>query len=389
MVCIPIEQAVDIAQDDTVVATVNLAHLRHNARILQRRIGDAGLMAVVKSNAYGHGAVPVVRTLHDAGVRHFAVARVAEAVGLREAGLTAPVLVLGAPLPDHLPRYAAHDLDVTISSRAVAEAAVALATPERPLRVHLKVDTGMARIGLPPDEVPPILALLRQAPGIHLAGLWTHFATASYPDDAFAHQQLDRFETLVRDLGPLDDVEHIHAANSGALFFLRRSYRAFDAALVRAGITLYGLTRIPNQAQETGLRPALTLSAQITHIKTVAPGTSVSYDRTWKAPCRTRIATLGVGYGDGYPRILSNRSEVGLRGHRYPVAGTICMDMMMIDLGPPGTPASDAVSVGDWVTLYGPDGPSMVEVAQRANTIPYEICCGIAPRVPRRYIDAP
>ena len=370
------------------MATVDLSRLRHNACILQRQISPADLMAIVKSNAYGHGAVPVVRTLHEAGVRHFAVARVAEAVELREAGLTAPVLVLAAPLPAHLPRYAAYSLDVTIPSREIAEAAIAVASPERPLRVHLKVETGMGRIGLRPENVADTLARLRRAPGIRLAGLWTHFATASTPDDAFARQQLERFETLIESLGPLDDIAHIHAANSGALFFLKRSFRAFDASLVRAGITLYGVTRIPNQAEGVGLLPALTLRAQVTHTKIVAAGTSVSYGRTWTAPHRTRIATLGVGYGDGYPRVLSNRGEVGFGKHRYPVAGTVCMDMMMIDLGPPGTQASEAISVGDWVTLYGPDGPSVVDVAQRADTIPYELCCSIAPRVPRRYVDA-
>ncbi len=360
-------------------AEINLAHLRHNARALTARAGDADVMGVVKADAYGHGAVRVARALREEGVRHFAVATAAEAVRLRRAGIDEAILVFSAPLPAQLPVYARHALDVTVSSREVAEAVIATARAAGPLRVHVKVDTGMGRLGLSPSETPAVVRMLERAPGVTVAGLWTHFATIG---DAFVNEQAARFEAVVRRLG---GALPVHTANSGALLSPPEHFSLTGTELVRMGVALYGIYG-PSAMLSEDLRPVMRLRTRVTHLKTVAPGTTISYDRTWTAPRRTRIATVGAGYADGYPRRLSNRAEVGLHGRRFPVVGTVCMDMFMVDLGPPDGPAA-TVDLGDPVVLFGAGGPSAFEVARWAQTITYEICTGVAARVPRIYHD--
>lgn len=358
-------------------------------RVLRARAEDAELMAVVKADAYGHGAVPVTQTLHEEGVRHFAVARIGEAVRLREAGLTDRILVLGAPLPDQLSVFTTHNLDATVASPEVADAVCHHGSPAQPIRVHVKVDTGMGRIGLSPETAPDVLSQLSTAPGVTLAGVWTHFATADEPESPFAQTQLDRFRAVLdaSDL-PQSFSGHVHAANTGALLTIGTRTQAFPAPLVRTGIALYGLTATADLHERIDLRPAMTLRARVTHLKTVRPGTPISYGARWRATRPTRIATLGIGYGDGYPRLCSGRGTVRIAEHERPLVGAICMDMCMVDLGPPDhSPAAD-VTVGDEAVLFGPSGPTPYDVAEWAETIPYEICCGISPRVPRRYVDA-
>jgi len=372
-----------------VTATVDLDALRHNVRVLRARADGADLMAIVKADAYGHGAVPVTRVLHDEGVRHFAVARPAEAVRLREAGCCDRILVLGAPFSEDLSVYTDYDLDMTVSSRAAAAAACRHGRPDRPLRVHPKVETGMGRIGLPRDGAADVITHLAEAPGVTLAGVWMHFATADDPDSRFTETQLSRFRAL---LGELDDrgvggrLEHVHAANTGALLTLGRQAHNFSAPLVRTGIGLYGLAASAGLGARADLRPAMRLKARVTHLKTVEAGTPVSYGAQWRASRPTRIATLGVGYGDGYPRLGSGRAAVRIGGEERPVVGTICMDMCMVDLGTPDQRLAQTVEVGDEAVLFGPDGPTVYDVAEWAETIPYEICCGLSPRVPRRYV---
>lgn len=343
-------------------------------------------MAVVKADAYGHGAVPIAEVLHEEGVRHFAVARPAEGIRLRKAGLTDRILVLGAPFPAQLSVYTTHDLDATISSVDAARAACKHGRAAQPIRVHVKVDTGMGRLGLSPETAPEVIAQLSEAPGVVLDGVWTHFATADEPESEFAQQQLARFEAVLDTLDvPLG---RVHTANTGALLTIGARTHDFAAPLVRTGIALYGLAATADLHARIDLRPVMTLSARVTHLKTVEPGTPVSYGARWKAPRTTRIATLGVGYGDGYPRLCSGRASVRIAGEERPIVGTICMDMCMVDLGPPDqSPAAD-VAVGDDAIMFGPTGPSLYDVADWAETIPYEVCCGISPRVPRRYVDA-
>jgi len=384
----PIERSVlDTDELLPVTATVDLSALRHNVRVLQDRADGANLMAIVKADAYGHGAIPVARTLREEGVRHFAVARPAEGVRLREAGFSERILVLGAPIREQLSVYTAHDLDVTISSPEVATAACTHGTASQPIRAHVKIDTGMGRIGLAPEEATDVIPRLSEASGVTLAGIWTHFATADQPESPFAQTQLDRFEAVLSDVDlPQPFTGHVHTANTGALLTIGARAQTFSAPLVRTGIALYGLAASPELHARIDLRPAMTLSARVTHLKTVSPGTPISYGARWRAPRRTRIATLGVGYGDGYPRLCSGRASVRIAGKERPIVGTICMDMCMVDLGPPDQSPAAHVEVGDEATMFGPSGPTLYDVADWAETIPYEICCGLSPRVPREYV---
>ena len=356
-------------------AEIDLDALRYNLRYLRGLAGNAEVMGIVKANAYGHGVEHVVPVLRAEGVQTFAVANVPEAVRLRELGVTEHILVFAAPLPDALPVYAVRDFDVTVSSVAVAEAAVALG---QPLRVHVKVDTGMGRIGLQPDEVARVMAMLRSAPHIEIVGLWTHFATADERDASFAEEQTDVFERVVAEVG--EPLPPLHLANSGALVQLPEAVR--QRAFVRTGGLLYGVPSSDLLVERADVRPVMRLVTHVVHVKTVQPGETVSYGRTWTAETSTRIATLPIGYGDGLPRGLSNRGEVGIDGRRYPIAGRVCMDMTMIDLGAPDGPGA-AVSVGDEAVVFGPGGPSAFEAAEAAGTISYALPCGLTARVPR------
>ena len=369
-------------------ATVNLDAVRHNARLIQQRAAPADLMAVVKADAYGHGAVEVAQALRDEGVEHFAVARVPEAIELREAGIEAPIQVFEAPLPEHLPAYARHRLDVTVSSEAVAEALLDLAhrrDDTAPLRAHVKVETGMERIGEAPEVAAALVHRLTQADSIEVAGLWTHFAAADMPgQEDFTRRQLAILQEAAEEAGAFGG--RVHAANTPAFLHFEDSFRTLGPTFVRCGLALYGLTSFPpavRAALGNKLRPALRFTTRVTHLKTIEAGASVSYNRAWTAPERTRLATVGCGYGDGYARLLSERAEVGLDGRRFPVVGNICMDLMMVSLGPPKSAPS--VEVGDEVVLFGPGGPSAQEVADWSETIPYEAATRVAARVPRLY----
>lgn len=359
------------------VAEVDVSTLRANFDVF--RATGAEVMAVVKADGYGHGAVRVARVLAAAGVRQFAVGTVPEGVELRRAGIEGRILILAAPLPEYLGRYVRHELDVTISSPGVAEAVREATGRSGGLRAHVKVDTGMGRIGVLPGKTEDVIRILDRAPGVELAGLWTHLATADEPELAYAHRQLERFHGVVRELG--DAFETIHAANSAAALRLPESL-AFDRPVIRAGIGLYGYTALEGLAQEAGLKPVMRLTSRVTHVKWVEPGTTVSYGRRWRAERRTRIATVNAGYGDGYPRLATNRAEVGISGERYPVAGTVCMDMFMVDVGD-----RTDVAEGDEVVLFGPDGPDAFDLAVCTETIPYEILTRITRRVPRAYVD--
>jgi alanine racemase len=363
-------------------AQVHLGHLRHNIRTLRHKAGPAALMGVVKADAYGHGALRVARVLLEEGVTHLAVATVPEALQLRRAGFDVPMLVFAAPLPAYLPAYLEHRLDVAVTSLPLARAVMDAAQAAHPMRVHVKVDTGMGRLGMTPDEFAGVVPQLRRTPGVTVAGLWTHFASAS-SNPRFTQRQWALFEQCIARVGQEDAL--IHAASSGAVFTAPSSTGGFERMLARTGIGLYGASA--NLTEWGGLRPVMRFVSRITHLKTVAPGTPISYEGTWTAPAPSRIATVGAGYADGYPRRLSNRASVGIGGHRYPVVGTVCMDMFMVDLGLPDGPGG-AVVTGDEVVLFGEGGPAVYEVAAWSETIPYEICCRVSARVPRRYIDA-
>jgi len=383
---IPVRESeeVDIDALAPTVAEINLGNLRHNTRVLKRYAGRADLMGVVKANAYGHGAMQVVHVLQEEGIRDFAVATLPEAIRLRQAGITDSILVFAAPLPQHLPYYASFDVGITISSLQVAETAVEVAKKWGPLRVHIKVDTGMGRIGLLPNEIETALRLLEQTNNIEIAGLWTHFAMADEEHDTATSEQLKQFQAVFEQFG--DRAARIHIANSPAVLRYTEELQDFDRALVRAGIALYGYTNLPELTNTAGLRPVMTVRSHVIHTKVVAPGTPISYGHTWRSPGWRRIATVSAGYADGYPRIASNKAEVTIGGNRYPQVGKVCMDMFMVDLGEPSGPG-EGVQVGDEVILFGDAGPSAYELALWAESIPYEITCRVSARVPRMYVD--
>jgi alanine racemase len=369
-------------------AAVDLGAVRHNARLIQQRAAPAELMAVVKADAYGHGAVRVARALRAEGVEHFAVARVPAAVALREAGIEAPIQVFEAPLPEHLPAYARYRLGVTVSSEAVAEAVLQEAAgrpPGTPLHAHVKVETGMERIGEAPEIAAALARRLAEADGVDVAGLWTHFVAADDPEqEDFTRRQLAILQEAAESAGPV--VGRVHAANTPALLHFEDAFRALGPTFVRCGLALYGLASFPPEARAAlgaDLRPAMRLVSKITHLKTIDAGATVSYSRAWTAPERVRLATVGCGYGDGYTRLLTGRAEVGVAGRRFPVVGNICMDLLMVNLGPPERAPS--VGIGDEVVLFGPGGPSAQAVADWSETIPYEVTTRVAARVPRRY----
>ncbi|HLT47604.1 MAG TPA: alanine racemase [Rubricoccaceae bacterium] len=361
-------------------AEVDLDALRHNVRALKARAGEAEVMGVIKADAYGHGAVPVARVLAEEGVGRFAVANVPEGVELREAGLDAPVLVLGALLPEYLPACARYGLAVSVTSPDVAEAVVEAAEKAGPLTVHLKVDTGMNRLGVEPEDVPAVLARLRAAPGVAVEGIMTHFATV---DRRYTFEQMAAFDALLGQLGG-DAPPLVHVANSGTLLALPETVAG--RALARVGGALFGLVseRVA-EAEAADLRPVMRLTSRVVHVQTVAAGEAVSYGRTWVAAQPTRVAVVAGGYGDGLARALSNVGAVGVGGRLWPIAGRVCMDMLMLDLGDPGG-AGAAVRPGDEAVLFGTGGPSALHVAERAGTIAYAVTCGLTARVPRVYV---
>ena len=354
---------------------VDLEAIRQNVRALRTLVPEkTGLLAVVKADAYGHGAVPVARAALEAGSSWLAVARVQEGLELREAGITAPILVLGLPEAGDYAPAARQDITLTVCTPAHI---AAMRAQNAPMTCHLKLDTGMGRIGCrTAAEVAEMLRALEAAPNVRLTGAYTHLADADGDDLAFSWEQVRRFRELTE---PLPENILRHCANSAAIHRMMPD-AAFD--LVRMGISLYGCAPVPT---DLPLRPAMRWVSQITHIKELQPGDTVSYNRTWTADAPTRVATVSCGYGDGYHRSLSGRAQVLLRGHRLPLIGRVCMDQLMIDVS-----TVPEAAVGDIVTLMGRDGAEEIsasELAGWAGTISYEMLLSSPPRVPREWLN--
>jgi alanine racemase len=335
-------------------------------------------MATLKADAYGHGAVRVARTVVQQGVFALAVATLGEAVVLREATIDAPVLILGYTPPWQVRDALRHGLRLTLFDADVArEISVAAQELQLPAIVHVKVDTGMARLGLQPDEVPAFLHFARELPGITVEGLFTHFATADSADEGFAREQLRRFNTLLAVLTaeglrpPL-----VHAANSAAILRLPEAH--FD--LARPGLAIYGLSPSPETPLPSGFRPALGFKTEIAQVKTLPPGSPISYGGIFVTERQSQIATIPVGYADGFRRSPGWRSVL-VQGLRVPVVGRVAMDYTMLDV----TDLPD-VRAGDEVVLIGRQGADYIsaeEVAEWLGTINYEVIATILPRVPR------
>ncbi len=366
-------------------ADVDLDAIRHNVDVLRSAVAPSAVWVVVKANGYGHGAVAVARAALGAGAGGLCVALVQEGVELRRDGIDAPILVLSEQPPEAATVIVANDLTPTVYTEgfidALAAAALAAGRPDR--AVHVKVDTGMQRVGARPDEVAALVdRIVEQSPMLRLGGVFTHLAVADEPDDEFTSLQLGRFDEVLSTLGVADDVD-VHAANSaGAL-----AHPAARRSFVRAGIAVYGIS--PGHGVDDlchDLHPALSLRARVSYVKTVRAGSRISYGLCHTFDRDTTVATVPIGYADGVPRRLSSTGgEVLIAGRRRPIVGVVTMDQLMVDCGP-----GDPVAVGDEVVLIGrQDGPAGTERiraedwAERLGTIGYEIVCGIGTRVPR------
>lgn len=341
-------------------------------------------MAVVKANAYGHGAVEVTRALLRHGISRFAVVSVDEGLALRQTGITAPIVVLGPLFPEQISDLLAHQLTPVLSDLgilpALSQAASSLNTA---YPIHIKVETGMGRLGLRARDVESLIHTLPLHGPLQLEGMMTHLADTDGASEEATEEQLAAFRRVV------DQVEQrgwriplVHATNSAGLIRYPQSH----FSLVRPGIMLYGYHTLPDSVPAPQLQPVLSLRSTIAQIRMVEPGGTVSYNRTFVATRRSRIAVLPIGYADGYSRRLSNRGMVLIRGQRAPVVGLVCMDMVMVDVTKiPGA------QMGDEVILIGQQGQESIwadDVAAWTDTIPYEILCAIGPRVPRLYHTA-
>ena len=362
-------------------ADVDLAAVAHNVEVLRSAVAPALLCAVVKADGYGHGAIAVSEAAVAAGADWLAVALVEEGAVLRKAGIQAPILLLSQPRLADLAAVVRYDLRVCVHSAMAAELlAVAAREQGTVARVHLKVDTGMNRVGVAPQDALAVAREIERRPELDLEGVFTHCAVADEPDNPFTDVQLDRFEAVLDQLAEAGISPAIrHAANSATAIVHPRG--RYD--LVRAGISVYGIAPAPGLATELGLRPAMTLRAEVSMVKRVPAGEGISYGLRHRTERETTVATVPIGYADGVPRRLGLVGGcVLVGGRRRPILGVVTMDQLMVDCG------DDHVEVGDEVVLIGRQDDEEITAEEWAgllDTIAYEVVCGIGPRVPRFY----
>ncbi len=360
---------------------VDLPAIAGNLQAIRDRV-RVPVMGIVKANAYGHGLVAVARHLEASGVDRLGVAFVEEGIALRRAGVRLPILVLGGIFGPQVADYLRHDLEITVSSldKLRQVEAVAEASGQR-ARVHLKIDTGMERIGVHSYSCGAFIEAAVGSRWCDIVGVYSHLACADDPASPMTARQVERFAEACAHFTRIGAPMPLrHLANSGGVLHAPDTW----LDLVRPGIILYGVLPDPASNPAIALRPALSLVSRVVYFKVVRAGGTVSYAATWTAAVDTRIATVPVGYGDGFPRALSSRGEVLLRGQRRRIAGRVCMDQFMVDLGPDGTAYNE-----DEVVLVGVQGDDAIrveDVARQAGTIPYEILTGLNERIPRHYI---
>ncbi len=362
------------------VAPISLAAITRNFHEVAAKSAGRAVLAVVKADAYGHGAIAVSRHLLGLGTHTLGVALVEEGRALREAGIEAPILVMGAVFPGQAEEIVRLRLTPVVFTMPVARAvADAARKAGSAVSVHVKVDTGMGRIGVDPEHADRFIDELVRLEGISVDGLMTHFADADLRDKQFASRQMDVFESLIERLaGRGIRIPLRHAANSAAVLDYQRAL----FTMVRPGIMLYGYDPLEGGCG-CRLEPALSLVTRIAFLKRVPAGTSVSYGRTFTTRRESLIATIPIGYADGYSRLLSNCGEALVRGGKVPIAGRVCMDMSMLDV----TDIA-AVAEGDEVVLIGSQGAERItadDLARKIGTISYDVLCGISRRVPRVY----
>ncbi len=364
-------------------ALIDLGALRHNYNRLRKIVStETTIMAIVKADAYGHGAVPLARELESQGCAFFGVALATEGAALRQAGITSPILVLGGVFRDDCELLFEHSLTPVVHNTASALILEEEARRRNTTKaVHIKVDTGMARLGVFPEDMPSFLKMISKKTNLRIEGLFSHFAEADMPASAFTKKQLKRFKAVVALAQSLGfSIKYLHMANSAAM--ARTPETHFN--MVRPGIMLLGASPAPGLAGQMGLRPLMTLRTEVLQVRRLRAGSPVSYGRTFTTGRDSIIATLPIGYGDGLPRALSNRGSVLIGGARAPIRGTVCMDLIMCDVTDiPG------VKPGDEAIVMGSQGKEKItaeEIAGLADTISYEIFCNISKRVPRVYL---
>jgi len=366
-------------------AEVDLSAIRHNLAVVREIVGPQRLiMAVVKADAYGHGALPVAREVMKAGADWLGVALVEEAIELREGGIEAPILVLGPVFPSQAQAVVERDISVCLFTEELASALNGAASKgATKAKVHVKVDTGMNRLGIPSHKSLEFLSLLKKYPKVEIEGIYSHLATADTPESEFCFLQMERFfqvERMLKEEKTKSGIRHL--ANSAAIFGLE----AARLDMVRVGIALYGCTSGPRREIKPPLIPALSWKTKVAHLRDVEAGDSISYGCTFVASKRSRIAVIPVGYGDGLPHGLSNKGEVLVRGRRAPIVGRVCMDMTMVDVT-----HIEGVEIEDEVVIIGAQGSERItaeEVAEKLGTISYEVLCGIGKRVPRVHVNS-
>ncbi|MFT3888567.1 MAG: alanine racemase [Arachnia sp.] len=364
---------------------VDLDALHANLAVARELAGGRAVLAAVKANAYGHGLVPVARSIQERGSAEWlGIAVTEEGTRLRAAGITLPILKFTPTLPDDLQEAIAADITVSVGDEdAIWAAEAAAAAAGRVLDVHLAVDTGMRRVGAEPWDVERLAGLLAGAPHLRVGGVFTHLPISDVPaGDEFTRVQLAAFDAAVEAaksvLGPLP---YVHAANSGALL----GHDLGRSTLVRPGIMIYGSYPDAETRPTRPLRDVGRWTSRVTFVKRIRAGETVGYGRSWTAPVDTWIATVAVGYGDGYSRLNSSRGRMLIDGRSYGVVGRVCMDQTMLDLGP----EEPSVRVGDEAVLMGTSGAERIgveELAALMGTITYEVTCLIADRVPRDYV---
>jgi alanine racemase len=357
---------------------INPTALTHNIRAFQSLLQpNTMLMAVIKADAYGHGAVRVAQWAEQLGVHYFGVATIPEGIELREAGIIQPIMILGAAQSRSQVEAIAHwQLEPTLCT--VEQALLFSKVLSEPLSVHLKIDTGMARLGYPWQQGEEFVTQVQDLPRLEIASVYSHLATADTPDPSFMKEQQKRFEQVIeRSRAAGVTIPALHLSNSAGTLFSQ----AFHYNMVRVGLSLYGIYPGPQFKDAIALQPVMQVRARITQVKNLAAGVGVSYNHRFVTPSEMRVAVVGIGYADGVPRTLSNYMKVLLRGKRVQQLGAITMDQLMIDVS-----EVPEVQVGEVVTLLGCDRDAAIlaeEWADLLGTIPYEIVCGFQQRLPR------
>ena len=362
-------------------AEINLDHLAHNLRQIRRRVTPVEIMAVVKADAYGHGAIPVARRLVAEGVRYFVVARVSEALELREAGIHQSILILGSLFPDEIQAALKLDTEITITNERDI---LIIEQQARNLRVkakvHLHLDTGMGLVGIFPKQIVPIVKQILNSSQIELKGIYSHFATSDELDQNYAQEQLQLFNSNLAAIKSAGiELPLIHMANTGAI--LQFPEAKFD--MVRPGISLYGYCPNSKLVKNLELKPVMSLKSNVGVLRRFPQDYSVSYGRRYTTSRETTVAIVQIGYADGLQRAFTGKGEVMIQGKLYPIVGTVAMDQIGIEVG------ADPIKIGDEVLFWGESAQGsidLVRTAERIGTIPYELTCGVSKRVPRIYL---